>query len=501
VLGRSATAIIAAAFLCIGCGHQAAMLPTPPDQSQKSHASIASARSGNSALVADHFAKARGMTLSDADIDTFIDPSVSGSDRRTAHELLAFMPPNQRGDFVYVAPGNRLVSNNPSLLQHVTLTVSPSGTTASARAPASVRTIHDYSSSCSPPNPPSHAGGPYVRLVSKCGFVAAWGFVTIPPGTSYMPTSSDQGYAYFEIRGANGGLIEGGLNYYNDGDIAPYMRSSSAASPGYVSLTNGSNRYSAGEDLAIWAGVTSTAAYVFTEIGALPYGLDPATTYLTNTQISLDNAAWTFYPTPAYFTQGGGGTDAAGASTPCVNCSVSKVTSIGQGGVSSWTDDGAYFGIDSNYDNAIAWRQVLFGDWASNCAPGTSLCTMYISSNPFTYYGGPQYYPNQDVSDSSMAPAGYGPYETYDGIDTGGDSGSSKLRAPAGTFTEPLPPLPTPTPAATPTPRPIKCPTGCVCNNAAPVQNEMVTPNIACPQLRTTETGRSTSLSTAGMRP
>jgi hypothetical protein len=198
---------------------------------------------------------------------------------------------------------------------------------------------------------------------------------------------------------------------------------------------------------------------------------------LTASQVQLGKTAWTFYPTPAGFAASFG-TDPAGAETPCSQCSVSKVVSIGQA-VSTWTDDGSYFGIDANDDNAITWNQVLFGDWQSNCAPGSSLCSIQVSSNPFTYYGGPQYYPDDYISESDMAPAGYGPYETYDGIDTTSDedSGSAKLRAPAGTFTEPLPPTQTPVPAPTVSIKPMP-----PCYNAVRQPGVHFAPSIICPQ-------------------
>ncbi len=73
-------------------------------------------------LVPNVFAQARGLTLSDSDIDTYIDPSVTGSDRALAHQLMRIMPANERGDFVYMDSNGRLMSNNPAKLVYVTVT-------------------------------------------------------------------------------------------------------------------------------------------------------------------------------------------------------------------------------------------------------------------------------------------------------------------------------------------------------------------------------------------
>jgi hypothetical protein len=425
--------------------------------------------------VANTFAAAQNAQLTDAALDSYIDATVQGADRALAHKLMKYMPAGQRGDFVYLGADGRLVSNNPSILQHVKLTDKRvSMTTDRAEKPASATrsTMSGYSSSCSPPDPPYPAGGPYVRLVSKCGFAAGWGFVEVPPGDNYF-VPGDAGHLYFEVRGTSGSLTEGGFEVYSDASIAPYLRSTAhSGNNGYVDLTNGTARFIAGEQLAIFHGVTMDGAYIYTNSGSVPNNIDPRTAWITSQHIQLANSGWLFMPAPGDVH--GAGVDPAGANGPCMGCSVSKVTSIAQNNVSTYSFDGSYFGVDNYGNNTIMWNQVAFGNWGTNCEPGTSLCTFYSASNPYVYYGGPQYYPDSNTSQASLAPSGYGPYETYDGVDVNSaDYYSSVTRTPLGTFSEPLPPDATPTPAPTPTPH---CGVACRCGNSMSRKPTTLTP-------------------------
>jgi len=289
-----------------------------------------------------------------------------------------------------------------------------------------------------------------------------------------MP-SGDNGYLYFEIRGSAGSLSEGGLDYYSDSSIAPYQRVNCSANPGgFCNLTNGSARFIAGELLAIFHGVTQSGSLLFTNVGGVPDYINPQTAYVTSQEITLINSAWIFDASQPDTT--GIGTDPAGNYSPCMKCSVSQLTTIAQSGATSYAIDGAYFGVDDYGDNTINWMQVAFGNWGSDCEPGTTLCQFYVSNNPFVYYGGPQYYPNDSISQSDYAVTGYGPYETYDGIDLTGISGSSVARKPLKAINEPLPPA-VPTPAPTPIcSKSIPLP----CNGCQAESKDVIKSDIAC---------------------
>jgi hypothetical protein len=258
---------------------------------------------------------------------------------------------------------------------------------------------------------------------------------------------NDSGDAYFEIQGPGGNAVEGGIEYYSDSSIAPYLRSSTAGSGGFVTMTNNSNRYFAGEILGIFHGLTpnistmgGTGNLAYTLVGALSSTQDPETDFVDSIVVQLVNPSWLFYTAPSDMM--GAGVDAAGVTTACSRCSVSQVTSIAQNGIITYGLDGSYFGVDLNGNDTIQWLQVAFGEWSSACAPGASVCPFVSSANPFVYYGGPQYYPNEDISQSNVAPTGYGPYETYSGIDLTGNIFGQSLRRTLGTYKEPFPPLP-----------------------------------------------------------
>lgn len=408
----------------------------------------------NLQAVPNVFEAARGRYLTYSDLGKYIDPSVTGADREMARHLMALMPINQRGDFIYVSRNGRLLSNNPARLRYVTLTyrratpqnrkmgVSP----VLGRGWNEGPNPDDYQSPCSPPNPPSNPHGAYVRNVSQCGFAAGWAFVNLPCGTTVM-NDGDQGYLYWELRGNAGSLVEGGLNYYSDhpsgvpptGGQAPYLRSSAIGNGGYETLTNGSARYDCGQNMGIFHGAAlpSAGQLTFTEVGIVPSNLDPQTEWLNSQIVTLENAAWLFGPAPSDVT--GDSIDNAGFETACGGCSISQVTSIAQN-ANNYNSDGSFFGVSVG-QNAINWLQVGMGDWGGDCYPGSTLCTFYVAADPTGYYGGPQYYPDSNISQSNFFLAGYGPYETFDGILLPGGSPITQ-RTALGGFNEPLPPLP-----------------------------------------------------------
>lgn len=421
-----------------------------------------------SSPVHSRFAAARNKRLSVNDLEKYIDPSVVGNDRVLARRFMAYMPANLRDDFVYLAPDGHLVSNNPDILPYAKVTRGPTPLAQASASPGGQpiavsskarRPRTDWSDPCSPKNPPDQPKGAYVRMVSYCGFTAGWGFVTIPAGTSYMPYDFsqgkylDNGHVYFEIEGptnANvgqyGTLTEGGFEYYNDNSIAPYARSTAPeyinnGSGGYIGLTGGQNRYHAGDLLFLTHGLTADHKYVYMCGGNAPSGLNPRTAWLTSQVFTPQNAGWYFLDAAPDMASQATTTNRARQTTPCISCSVSKVVSIAQTTTTTWQPDGSYFGAGSNFlsDN-IRWDQVAFGVYLSNCTKGTSLCTFQASGNPAIYYGGPQYYPYQGVSNTHPYPSGYGPYQTYDSVNLSGQTGFDNIRSAGGPFDDTLPP-------------------------------------------------------------
>jgi hypothetical protein len=249
-----------------------------------------------------------------------------------------------------------------------------------------------------------------------------------------------------ELTGTAGSLTEGGLQYNNDQSVQPYARMYTAATgSNYLGLNNASAKYACGQNLAVMHGSTSNGQMIYTEVGVLPSNLDPNTNWVNYGTFTLNNAAWNFFDGPGDIN--GGGYDPAGDPTPCTNCSISQVTALAQNGLpdgEEYQEDGSFFGVSQSLGAEIDWMQVAFGQYESNCVQGTSLCTFLFSRNISLYAGGPQAIPEgANAVFGYPNPLGWGPYNTYDGVDlsNGNVYEASEQRA-AQPFTEPSPPPP-----------------------------------------------------------
>jgi hypothetical protein len=451
-----------AAFSLSACaGQKKSVLPQSisPQTSRRVAANGPAFRPG----VVDRFAVSRGLNLSDSDLDQYITAPLSVADRSIAHHFMKLMPANLRGDFVYVdmQHGNRVISNNSELPNSlvVTTTLRTPATTPTLQSllgPLSMpqrqtsstrRGALDYTAPCAgTPPTPINPGGPYARYVSKCGYTTGWGFVDVPSQTSGMLADQygnliDNGYLYFEVTGERGSLIEGGLAYYTDTSIAGYAKyyNSSNNLITVLNLNNQSYRYGADQIIGVFSGLTDNQQQAYTIVGQLDSSQNPRTDWISSQVVRLDNPVWLFYSVPADFYDPG--IDSAGYPTPCLGCTVTKLTTIGQKLQSTWSNDGSFFGVTDSGFNAINWIQVAFGSFESQCVPGAPVCNFDASRDPTVYGGGTQFYPNDSVSGESVGTTGYGPYETFDGIDLTGLSSFSQRRA-VESISEPLPPPP-----------------------------------------------------------
>lgn len=87
-------------------------------------------------LYENRFSAAQGKPLTPDEIGSYIDPSVTGSDRALALQLMEYMPSNLRGDFVYMFPAGRLMSNNPELLKYASATRPAAAAPSASARPA-----------------------------------------------------------------------------------------------------------------------------------------------------------------------------------------------------------------------------------------------------------------------------------------------------------------------------------------------------------------------------
>lgn len=393
-----------------------------------------STQSRSYADVPTLFDKARHKQLQSKDFDAYIDPGVSPADRKIVRRIMALMPTDARGDFLYYDDTTgRVISNNLSLARLATIEKGvvpqrPSTSSTSVRTGATTSakrsTQATYSDSCSPPFHPG--SGPYLRKVSRCNFAGGIGFVNIACNSSQM-YSGDSGYVYFEVT-ANGQaktLIEGGLSYLTDHfssgnpqytGIAPYYRSTFNSQ--YTNMNNNGFHYDCGLDMVIAHGVVNGASpgtkpltYTFTAQD--PPGFSPYSFWAGALYHDWINPVWGFFNAPSSMNVPG--TDAAHVPTPCTICSIATVTSIAQNGGDA--DHGSWFGETYN-GQAIHWMQVSMGEWLQGCQPGALYCKLAWSRNRNVYYGGEEIWNGLGTAVHFSGPLNltYGPWETTDGL-------------------------------------------------------------------------------------
>ncbi|HEY0381088.1 MAG TPA: hypothetical protein VGC72_02705 [Candidatus Elarobacter sp.] len=407
------------------------------------------------------FDKARRKQLQSKDYDSYIDPGVSASDRTIARRLMALMPPNERGDFLfYDDRTGRVISNNLRLAQRAAIQkgvlpkspIGASGGAQSGTASSSNRSTHSIwpYSGCSPPFKPG--SGPYLRMVSKCGFAGGIGFVNIGCNSSQM-YEGDSGNVYLEVTNntsAGGGLIEGGLSYLTDyydvgnaanTGVVPYYRSTYLNQ--YTNMNNGGFHYNCGEDMVIAHGVVNGTTpgaemltYTFT--AQTPNNFSPFSWWAGAVYHDWINPVWGFFRAPAVWNTPNT-LDAAHVPTPCSGCSIATVTTIAQRGQDK--DDGSYFGETFN-GQTIHWMQVGFGEWLTGCGPNASVCYIAASHNRNIYYGGEQVWNGNGTAVHWSGPRDltYGPWETSDGLATHSSPYFNNGIRPASAFSSVVPP-------------------------------------------------------------
>jgi hypothetical protein len=436
--------------------------------------------------VPNVFGAGAGADLKSADLDNYVDPTVTGVDRQNVTALMALVPQNLRGDMVYLDDSGHLVGNNVAVLPTIrtSINVPPKHAAVNTARPQATggQAAPMSGGVC---GPPASGTGPYIRDNSVCGMTTGWGFVQVPCGYTNF-ASGDQGNLYFELTGSGGAsasVSEGGLQYNNDQSIQPYVTASTST---YPTMSGGPYKFNCSNGVMIithgatyCTGCSPAGEYIYTSVGLLPSNIQPETQWVNmNSQFFYpDDQEWYWLKAPSDIS--GAGTDAAGNPTPCTGCTITKLTTIAQSSNninnsiinpcygSGYACDGSYFGTDG-LSNYINWMEVGFGQYATTCnglGGYSNPCEIEASNNPNVYFGGPEYFPDSVISESSMNPAGYGPYETYDGIYTGTQPeslGGYKTRRAGGSFNEPTPPPATPTPV--PSPRPTKTPGGPNCS-------------------------------------
>ena len=391
---------------------------------------------GSSAWSGRSFNELAGKrSVTDKQIDSYIDAGVVGKDREIARQLMKMMPSSKRGDFIYFDGPNHIVSNRSDL--RANLTVQPA-------KPKQVAAAGQSRSTRGWPPAPFPGTGPYSRMYSKQGITGAVGYVSIACSAQQL-NNGDEGYTYFESVDALDRKTEGGLEHIpgaggRDGVIRPYF------SDGTFQPLHNTFTYSCHDGpIGIMKGhlpTPSNQTFVLTGVPAQA----PSTTYLDPNAVVWNKAVWNFFADSGNYHSAG--TDASGLSTPCTQCYIEKMTTIAQHGLNA---DGSYFGIW--YDQGgraflgIHWEQVEFGEIALPCqgqvanTPGTGKCSLAFQADSSRWLGDFQTYPDryvaQEKSSNDLSPD---PYETYAGIDLRNyQSPHAEDRSPMGAFTDPHP--------------------------------------------------------------
>jgi len=348
---------------CSGAPNQAFPVTNNPDASIRLSSSSSSLS----------FASLVGKDILDKDIERFIDPQITGSDRVLALKLMRIMPKNQRGDFVYIRPDGSVLSNRlaiSALLQAQRVQI-PQPSVAS-------RTIQPRDLY---PPAPFTGTGPYVEQYSVMGVTAFLGYVVAPClGADATFFNKDGGYLYTGTQlytgvQGTGSTIDAGLQYNpGDGSIQPFLRGNATGQQWY----NITQHYNCSNGtLGIQYGFVPNNLLMFLATG-VPVPPPPAGPLSGNSSITWIDAAWVYFNEPYDFNQPG--TDATGAQTPCSQCITKRITSIAQellnGQLVDNPYDGSCFGgCKGLYDASIEWSTIEMGQ-LTQCSPFSQSCTI-----------------------------------------------------------------------------------------------------------------------------
>lgn len=329
------------------------------------------------------------------------------------------------------------MSGKPGQAHH-TFTASPVSKASAGSKHANY--LNAATPDCAPPDPFT-GSGPYLRVVSQCGFTAAIGYVSVPCGASYFGPG-EGGTLYFELlgkAGSRGSLTEFGLQYNNDQSVQPYERGPSGYQTGQLSYQQ---KYVCGQTVGLMHGITPGGQYKYGAAGLPQYS--PSTTYLSPNAVTWYTGTWNFFNAEDAYRNPG--LDPAGNQSPCMDCSISKVTSIAQNS-NAPSPSNAYFGtsgLGNGRRAVIHWEQVGFGEIFYPCTTTSSgaICGVKYLLDPAKTINGYQAYPNSTVAFTGIPDQSNDPYESYDAIDLRGYSNNSQSPAIAGgDFTDPRAPL------------------------------------------------------------
>lgn len=477
-----------AAVIFSNCAGGGASHPLTPDGLGSGASSLSSQRSTQSVAPGTSFEGQTATNLSDAQLDAFIDPVVTGTDRVLSRQLLRLMPVGMRGDFVYFKSDGTMISNHPAILRGATFGNLPPIVPFNVGRKLSQSGSRSTDSVVAPPG--TSTTGPFAREYSALGVDAAYAYATVDCNDyvlSPVASGATAGAGFMYLGGfgnaGNGSGIDAGIQVSYLGSIQPFLNVSALG--GYQSIQyNASTHYTCGGNGVgmMYGGLPGPSSLMFLATGVPPWS--PEDYSQPPSSVVWSSPAWTFWQAPGDFINPG--TDSTGLTTPCSNCITKRMLTISGGDSTNLYGSVSCFGACLG-SIANRWDQVEMGELEQPCqtqSPAFTCTIQYYASN--SWFGGYQVFPDAYAVETNEN----SPNNGYEGIDLSQDdlSDSAARRTkggPKGTFS-PYKPIPTPTPTAAPCPTNIPLPcNGCRGAAAVPVNKNglgenAVNPDIAC---------------------
>jgi hypothetical protein len=314
-----------------------------------------------------------------------------------AIELMKLMPPNLRGDFVYVRRDGSVLSNHPQLAGGVHFFV------------AGRKDVYGMKPDFVPGTDSST--GPYIREYAQTGNSAGAGFATVSCGNTTL-LAGDTGNMYMGTFDSSGNNMDAGLTY--DGGSLVSFVNLGTGSYSFIGWTNESQRYYCNQHVGVMFGVI---LYNNQQTGVLITGIpdeDPTTTQILPAMVHLNPIAWDFFQLPrsSFYNPGTWN----GQPTPCQSCTAKRMTTIAFAAGHDYNNDTSCFG-GCNGTATNFWDQVWMGNLSQPCnqTQGVSVtCTIYYFADN-SWYGGLQKEPDSNTS-ASFTPAPNDPNQFQEGI-------------------------------------------------------------------------------------
>lgn len=381
--------------------------------------------------------------LTNDDFAKYIDPQIVGADRLMAIYFLRLIPANKRGDFVYVNPYGRILSNRVSTASQVLFirNALPHPGLINKTQISKSRRMVGFRRESYPPS--GGSGGAYIRDYSQQGINAAYAYVS-PPCDAHLALG-ESGNMYFNAYDANGSdVIDAGLgannvqtnliqNYTAAQNLTAFVNSVGGRQD---SWTNQSQRYPCTATIGIIYGTLPNSGISMLALGIPSY--DPRQFAVPMATAIWHTAVWNFFNTDPALLQSPGtwSNGVASYSSNCTKCSIARMFTIGQP-TASYSLDGSCYGYCSSSGVDGFWNETVAGQLTNPCSQVQNqsfTCTIAYTTN---WYAG-----TNTSGNNGIGYAYKDNQQAVQGINLSGLGPTSQSNL---SFVGPLPPAPTAT--------------------------------------------------------